>query len=272
MILKNTILALALTSVTATAGTTLVDAKAPVTPAAPAPTPAPRFHPNAHGAHRPTVDLSTADGLGFQVNLCYDSILYYRGNRMGENGIPLSLDMDVRVTQNLTWANNFKFINFIDDDSADTKVHLWSALFYRVGGLSIGPGFKFHRNNNLPSSNSDAIDFGLQALYDFGPVKIGAGYSYDIESEGHYLEAGISAPIKITPKLTLTPAAEITYIDGWVRPVEGMNNASLRLTAAYKINPMFAIAPFVAYNIPLDATKDRYDDEFIAGGAFHVKF
>ena len=272
MILKNTILAFTLTSVSASAGTTLVDAKAPVTPAAPAPTPPPRFHPNAHGAHRPTADLSATDGLGFQVNLPYESILYYRGNRMGENGVPLSLDMDVRLSENLTLANNFKFINFIDDDSADTKVHLWTALFYHTGGLSIGPGFKFHRNNNLPSSNSDAIDFGLQALYDFGPVKVGAGYSYDIESEGHYVEAGISAPIKLTPKLTLTPAAEISYIDGWARPVEGMNNASLRLTAAYKINPMFTIAPFIAWNLPLEATEDRYDDEFIAGGALHVRF
>ena len=88
-----------------------------------------RFHPNGHGAHRPTADLSAADGLGFQVNIPYESILYYRGNRMGENGVPLNLDMDVRMSANLTWASDFKFINFIDDSSTDTKIHLWTALF-----------------------------------------------------------------------------------------------------------------------------------------------
>ena len=265
------ILALALTSSSAAlAGTVLIDAKGPAAP--PAPAPAPRCHPNAHGAHRPTVDLSAADGLGFQMNLPYESILYYRGSRMGENAVPLSLEMDVRITENLTWANHYRFINFFEDDSTDTKVHLWTALFYHTGGLSIGPGFKFHRNNSLPSAYSDAIDFGLQALYDFGPFKIGAGYSYDIESEGHYVEAGISAPLKLTPKLTLTPAAEISYIDGWTKPVEGMSNASLRLTATYKLNPVFTIDPFIAWNIPLDATDNRYDDEFIIGGALQARF
>ena len=51
-----------------------------------------------------------------------------------------------------------------------------------------------------------------------------------------------------------------------------MNNIALRVTAAYKINPMFALAPFVGYNIPLDVTEDRYSEEFIAGAALHVKF
>jgi hypothetical protein len=35
---------------------------------------------------------------------------------------------------------------------------------------------------------------------------------------------------------------------------------------------MFTIAPFIAWNLPLEATEDRYDDEFIAGGALHVRF
>lgn len=254
------------------AGAPVMDAKAPAPAPAAATPPPPSFHPNAHGAHRPTADLSTADGLGFSVNLPYESILYYRGTRVGENGTPLSLDMDVRLTENLTWANNYKFINFIDDDSADSKVHLWTALFYKTGNLSIGPSFKFHRNNSAGSNTRDVYDLGVQALYDFGPVKAGVGYSYDLESEGHYVEAGLSAPIKITPKLTITPAAEITWLDGWVRPVEGLNNIALRVTAAYKICPIFTVAPFVAYNIPLEVTEDRYSEEFIAGAALHIKF
>lgn len=272
MTIKTTILALALSTLAASAGTTLVDAKGPVTSAPPPPPPAPKFHPNAHGAHRPTANLATADGLGFQLNIPYESILYYRGNRVGENGMPLSLDMDVKITDNLTWANNYKFINFIDDDAADTKLHLWTALFYQVGGLSIGPSFKFHRNNSAGSNNRDAYDIGVQALYDFGPVKVGAGYSYDLESEGSYIEAGLCAPIKVLPQLTITPAAEVTYTDGWVRPEEGMNNVALRITAAWKFNAMFSLAPFVAYNIPLEATENRYDEEWIGGAALHVKF
>lgn len=270
MILRNTILSLTLTTLPATAGTTLVDAKGPVAPS-PAP-PAPKFHPNAQGAHRPSANLATADGLGFEIVVPYESILYYRGARMGENGTPFRFNMDVKITDTLTWANDYKFINFINDDSADTKLHLWTALFYQMGDLSIGPSFKFHRNNSAGSTNRDAYDIGVQALYDFGPVKLGGGYSYDLESEGHYVEVGLSAPIKITSKLTITPAAEVTYLDGWVRPVEGMNNIALRVTAAYKINPMFALAPFVGYNIPLDVTEDRYSEEFIAGAALHVKF
>lgn len=270
MILRNTILTLALTTITATAGTTMVDAKGPIAPAS-APS-APRFHPNAHGAHRPTPNLATADGFGIALNIPYESILYYRGTRVGENGMPLSLDMDVKITDNLTWVNNYKFINFIEDDAADTKVHLLSALFYQTGNLSIGPGFKFHRNNSAAGSNRDVYDIGVQALYDFGPLKLGAGYSYDLESEGHYIEVGLTSHIKITPALTIIPAAEVTYLDGWVRPVEGMNNIALRVTAAYKLNPMFTFAPFVAYNIPLDVTEDRYSGEFIAGALLYVKF
>ena len=230
----------------------------------------PHFHPNAHGAHRPTVDLSQQDGVGFALNVPFESILYYRGNRMGENGVPVSLDMDVRLAENLIWANNYKFCYFMDD--SDTKVHLLSALFYQMGSLTIGPSFKFHRNNTAATSARDAYDLGVQALYDFGPLRLGAGYSYELESEGHYVEAGVSVPIKITDRLTITPAAEITYIDGWVRPVEGMNNIALRITATYKISAQCSISPFIAYNLPLEATEDRYHEEFMGGAALQFKF
>lgn len=245
----------------------------PAPPAPLTPPPAPvRFHPNAHGAHRPSADLSTADGLGFSLNIPYESILYYRGTRAGENGVPLSLDMDVRITDTLTWVNHYRFINFIDDNSADSKVHLWTALMHEAGRLSIGPSLKYHRNNSAGSSIRDASDLGIQALYDFGPVKAGIGYAYELESEGSYLEAGLSCPLKLTPKFTLTPAAEITWIDGWVRPVTGLNNIAIRVTGTWKFNPHCAVAPFVAYNIPLEATKDLYSEEFIIGGALHLKF
>jgi hypothetical protein len=245
--------------------------KSPQGPVVPAPTAAPQFHPNAHGAHRPTADLSAADGVGFALNVPFESVLYYRGNRMGENGVPLSLDMDVKIADHLVWANNYKFCYFMDDVS-DTKIHLLTAVYYEMGPLSIGPSFKFHRNNTASSSARDAYDLGVQALYNFGPVRLGAGYSYDVESEGHYVEVGLSAPIKITDKLTLTPAAEITYIDGWVRPVEGLNNIALRLTANYKLSANFNISPFIAYNLPLEATQDRYSEELMGGAALQIKF
>jgi hypothetical protein len=242
-----------------------------INPGSPVPQPAPHFHPNAHGAHRPTADLSQQDGFGLALNIPFESILYYRGNRMGENGVPVSIDMDVKLADHLIWANNYKFCYFMDDET-DTKIHLLTAVFYQMGPLSIGPGFKFHRNNTATTSARDAYDLGLQALYDFGLVRLGAGYSYDLESEGHYLELGVSASIKITDKLTITPAAEITYIDGWVRPVQGMNNLALRLTATYKLCTNCSIAPFIAYNLPLEATEDRYPEEIMGGAALQFKF
>ncbi len=224
--------------------------------------------PNAHGAHRPQTLLAQEHALAVQLNVPYESVLYYRGNRMGEQGVPLSLDVHQSLGADFSLAGNYKFISF--GDGTDSKAHLWTGLFYHQGALSIGPSFKWHRNNT-PSAQRDAYDVGLQAAYCVGKLRLGIGLMHELESEGNYLEFGAALPFAVNDSLTITPAAELSYTDGWVKPAQDWNAINLRVTAAWKVSPQLTVSPFIGANLALKATE-ALGDEFVGGVALQWKF
>jgi hypothetical protein len=246
--------------------------KAPVgkEPVAPPPAAAPAtFHPNAHGAHRPTADLSAADGFGMSLTVPYESTLFYRGRNQGDDAFLPNLDMDVRLTENITWVVNAKLIAFADEP--DERTHLYTGFFAKVGQITLGPSFKWYHWFGNPA-RENAYEPGFQILADAGPLRIGAGYYYETESSGHFFELGVSAPIKITDNFSLVPAAEIGYADNWLRPVSGFNHLGLRLSAPIKLCPFATLTPFIGGNIALDATDEFQKDEFVGGASIAVKF
>ena len=227
------------------------------------------------GAPRPCLCLGSYTGsteAPFSVNLTagYDSTFFCRGMDMGDDLWSATATVDWNINENLVWTVSNRYLNV--DETNFEENHLYTGLFYKAGILSIGPSFRWYHNFN-GGMMEDAYDLGLQAVVKAGPVNISGGYYYETETEGQYFEMGLAAPIRITDRFSLVPAAEISYTDGWMMPgMKGWNTVTLRLSAPIKLTNVLTLIPWVGANLPLEALDAHQDDKFVGGVALSATF
>ena len=226
------------------------------------------------GAPRPCLCQGSYAGSSapFSVNLTagYDSTFFCRGMDMGDDLWSATATVDWNINENLVWTVSNRYLNV--DETNFEENHLYTGLFYKVGILSIGPSFRWY-HNFTGGMLQDAYDLGLQTVVKAGPVNVSGGYYYETETEGHYFELGLAAPIRITDRFSLVPAAEISYTDGWMMPgMEGWNTVSLRLSAPIKLTNVLTLIPWIGANLPLEALDAHQDDKFVGGVALSATF
>ena len=238
-------------------------ASTPVTADAPAPGGRPCI---CQGA-----DSSVGDApFSGSVRLSYDSAFFCRGMDMGDNVLSGWLDLNVRLTDDLVWATTARYLDVEETDFRES--HLYTGLFYRVGQVSFGPSFRWYHNFE-GGMMEDAYDIGLQTLVNAGPLDITAGYFYETESEGHFWEVGVSSTIKVHDRVSLVPAAEIGYTDGWMMPpLQGWNHVALRLSAVVSLAENVTLTPWIGANLPLEALDDGQDDKLVGGVSLALRF
>ena len=226
------------------------------------------------GAPRPCLCLGAHAGSAepFSVNVTagYDSTFFCRGMDMGDDLWSATATLDWNINQSLVWTISNRYLNV--GETGFEENHLYTGLFYKAGALTIGPSARWYHNFQ-GGMLEDAYDLGLQAVCRVGPVNISGGYYYETETEGHYFELGASAPIKITDRFSLVPAAEISYTDGWMMPMaKGWNTVSLRLSAPLKLTENVSLIPWVGANLPLEALEMHQNNKFAGGIALSATF
>ena len=207
------------------------------------------------------------DSAPFHVNLIagYESTFFCRGMDMGDNLWSGAATVDWNLTDAFTWTTTYRYLNV--DETAFEESHLYTGAFWRIGSLSIGPSFRWYHNfNNGMIEN--AYDVGIQALFKAGPVYLSGGAYYETETEGYYYELGVSSVISVTSRLSLVPAVEVSYTDGWMMPgMRGFNHVGLRLSAPFMVTDSVRIVPWIGGNLPLEAL-DAHQDDRLVGGAY----
>jgi hypothetical protein len=212
-----------------------------------------------------------AEAVSFNVSLGYDSSYFCRGLDAGDDVFSGNVTVDVTVAPNLVWTMTERYL-YVDETEFEEN-QLYTGLFYNVGALSFGLSVRWYHNEQ-GAPFRDYYDLGFQALVKLGLVNLYGGYYYETESEGHFFEVGAAATFKLSERLSLVPAAEVSYTDGWLAGpgVQGWNIVNLRLSMPVKLTENFSFVPYVGAALPLEALKDMQDNRFIWGASLSATF
>ncbi len=130
-------------------------------------------------------------------------------------------------------------------------------------------------------------ELGLVLTSTLGPVNVSAGYYYDFNISGSYIEVGADCPIKVQPWLTLIPAVKAGYgldyysqctpasnggVAGGV--TSGITHTVMSLSAPVNLTKAVTLTPYVAYNVSGRArqTLNVSDNETFGGVKLGVTF
>ena len=239
----------------AIAGTTVSTGKAP----APAPAPAP---------------VGLFDSVGATLDVGYDTHYFFRGFLISEQNVWTQVAVSVPLTEKLALGLGAWYT--ASNDISYTELDLNAGLTYDAGFGKIGVGYTRYEFFDGSAGEGNGVDsadeIGLTLSVPAGPVNFAAGYYYDFEAEGSYIEAGIDAPIAITDNFSIVPSALISYGVDYYSTEADFQHIKLALAFPIKLTASATLTPYVAGNIALDTTEDFTDDTIYGGVKLSVSF
>jgi hypothetical protein len=236
------------------AGTTVTTGKAPVAPA-----PAP---------------VGLWDSVGATVDVGYDTHYFFRGFLISEQNVWTQVALSVPLATNLSLGLGAWYTS--SADISYDELDLNAGLSYDAGFAKFGLGYTRYEFFDGSAGEGNGVDsadeVGFTVSVPAGPVNIGAGYYYDFEAEGSYIEAGIDAPIAVTDNFSIVPSALISYGVDYYSTEADFQHIKLALAFPIKLTATATLTPYVAGNIALDTTEDFTDDEIYGGVKLSVSF
>ena len=238
----------------AIAGTTVSTGKTPV---APAPAPVGLF-----------------DTVGATLEAGYDTHYFFRGFLISEHNVWTQVAVTVPLAEKLVFGLGAWYT--ASNDISYTELDLNAGLTYDAGFGKIGVGYTryefFDGSAGEGNGFDDADEVGLTLAIPAGPVNLAAGYYYDFQAEGSYIEAGIDAPIAVTNNFSIVPSALVSYGVEYYSEDSDFQHVKLAVSFPIKLTATATLTPYVAYNIALKTTEDFTDDTVYGGVKLSVSF
>lgn len=214
------------------------------------------------------------DTVGATLDVGYETHYIFRGRLVSEQNIWTQLALSVPLTEQLSLGFTAWYTS--STDSNYDELDLSAGLTYDARFATFGVGYTWYKffDGNLGDGLGfdDVSELGVTASIPAGPVTISTGYYYDFEVEGHYIEAGLEAPIAVTDNFSIVPAALISYGVDYYSPEDGFQHLKLGVSFPIKLTSTATLTPWIAGNIPLDTYDDFYDDEVYGGVKLSVSF
>jgi hypothetical protein len=215
--------------------------------------------------------------LGFTATIGYDTHYVFRGVLFAENLVSAGIDGTIPLTDIFSLNVGAWYGTSADDSGvfgAGGSFHeldLYGALLAKVGDATVGVKFTEYLYDGTAAVD-DIPELGIIASVPLGFVDLSAGAYYDWTAEGFYFETGISKSIAITDKISLVPAALISYGEDYYG-VSGFNHIKVGLSLPIKLTSTATLTPYIAGNFPIDALEDLGEDSRVYGGiALSVSF
>ena len=238
------------------AGTSVSTGKGTVPPAPPAP------------------PVGLFEEVGATVDVGYDTHYFFRGFLLSEQNLWGQVAIAVPLSQELSLGLGGWYTSSTDTNYDELDLN--AGLTYDAGFAKIGLGYTHYEffdgraGNGIGSSGADEV--GLTVGKALGPVNIGAGYYYDFETEGSYIELGVDAPIAVTENFSIVPAALISYGDEYYSTDSDFQHVRLSVSFPVKLTATATLTPYVAGNLALGTTEEFTDDEIYGGVKLRVSF
>jgi hypothetical protein len=215
--------------------------------------------------------------LGFTVTVGYDSHYIFRGVLFAENLVSAGIDGTIPLTDMLSLNVGAWYGTSADDSGrfgipvtggSFHELDLYGAILADLGPVTVGAKYTAYLYDGESTDNgavNDVNEVGLFLTTTVGPVDVLAGAYYDDEADGFYFETGVSHKFEITDRISLVPAALVSFGEEYYG-VSGFNHVRLMLSAPIKLTSTATLTPYIAGNLPIDALDDNGEEDQLYGG------
>jgi hypothetical protein len=216
------------------------------------------------------VAAEESSSLGFALTAGYDSHYIYRGVEFAENLVSVGIDGNIPFTDVVSLNVGAWFATSADDSStlggSFNELDLYAALLVDLGPATVGLKYQHYKYlGDVSDLLEDINEVGFIVSTSVGPVDLSGGAYYDEEADGFYFEAGVSKAIEITDRVSIVPAALVSYAVDYYG-VDGFNHVKVGVSLPIKLTNNATLSPYIAYNLPIDALDDLGEDEQVYGG------
>ncbi|MFT5466656.1 MAG: hypothetical protein ACI8UO_001756 [Verrucomicrobiales bacterium] len=212
-------------------------------------------------------DPVCAVGFTGSVYAGYDTDLYHRGANLGQDVISAGFNSNHDLG-GLNLDLGIGYQNVTDPAVGDRLVtSAWTGM--DLMGLDAAIGLNWYYFPEIDSAVDDNLEIGLQLSHDLGIATLNFGYYYDFESEGSYLEGGLSKTIALADCLDLNLGTGIGYGDDDYNTgfQAGGEHVFVKAGLTYHLTETAALSAYVAGNFLYgDAADLSDDDDDIYGG------
>lgn len=220
--------------------------------------------------------------LGFSATIGYDTHYFFRGFVFAENLVSAGVDGTIPLTDMLSLNIGAWYGTSADDSGTYNfgggsfhELDLYGALLADLGPVTVGAKYTAYLYDGASTDNgalNDVNEVGLFLTTTLGPVDVIAGAYYDDATDGFYFETGVSHTFAVTDRISLVPAALISYGADYYG-VDGFNHLKLALSAPIKLTSTATLTPYIAGNIRIEDVDDLGAQEEVYGGiALTVSF
>ncbi|MDB6069420.1 MAG: hypothetical protein JWL81_591 [Verrucomicrobiales bacterium] len=214
------------------------------------------------------------DSVGATVDIGYDTHYFFRGFLISEQNVWGQVALSVPLSEKLSLGLGAWYTS--SADISYDELDLNAGLSLDAGFAKIGLGYTRYEFFDGSAGEGNGVDsadeIGLTVGKALGPVNIGAGYYYDFEAEGSYIELGIDAPIAVTDTFSIVPAALVSYGDEYYSTDSDFQHVKLSVSFPIKLTATATLTPYVAGNIALGTTEEFTDDTLYGGVKLSVSF
>jgi hypothetical protein len=141
-----------------------------------------------------------------------------------------------------------------------TEINLGAGWTVPLGDFEATAGYTYL---DFYSDDEDDHEISLDVAYtglDFLTPFVGGYYSF--ESEGSFIEAGLSASCACRSNLSLEPFALIGFNEGYVADGhDGANHVAAGVNASLALKENLSVDASLTYTAAIDKNEDRYADD-----------
>jgi hypothetical protein len=230
----------------------------------------------APAAIQPVVE---EEPLGVTLSVGYDTHYIFRGVQFAENLVWGQIDATIPLTDMLSLNVGGWYGTSADDSGVPGpggsfhELDLYGALLVDLGEVTLGLKYtRYIYDGESAGTLDDVNEVGITLATTLGPVDVIGGAYYDDVADGFYFETGISHTFEVTDRISIVPAALISFADDYYG-VSGFNHIKVGVSVPIKLTKTATLTPYIAGNIPIDALDDLGEDDQIYGGvALSVTF
>lgn len=222
------------------------------------------------------VDPVCSVGFTGSVSVGYDTDLYHRGLNLGENvisaGVNTSHDIaGIGVDLGVSYENITE--NITEPAVGDRLVtSAWTSLDVLPIDTAIGLNWYYYAEGAW----DDSLELGIHFSEDIGFATVDFGYYYDTDSDGNYIQGGLSKTIALGDCLDLNLGAGIGYGDEDYTAGNGNGGEHVYVRAglAYSLTETATLNAYIAGNFAYGDLEELVDeeDEVYGGVSLSVSF
>ncbi len=232
----------------------------------------------------PSVSPASDPWLSASATVGYESAYYFRGLWFSNNNFFGGVNLSAPLTEKLTLGVGALYtqttgtevaaattLEYSEADffaslayATDFATFTLSATHYQFletfsGSTKSGPYGASSSDGDV--NVTDATDFGLGMVKNFGDFNYYLSAFYDVRIDGYYLETAVDYTYAVCDKLSIVPVIQtgygVEYYTGGTANSDGEGFTHIRtaITAPYKATESLTITPYIANNHSLETRK-----------------